>query len=220
YGLKEKYGQIEVPAYFVTGWYDNSVHENWLNFLGFREKGGSPGAREGTKIIVGPRTHSVTVRGGDVRGQKYDADFGNDTTVDLNKRRLRWYDFWLKGMENGIADDAPIRIFVMGANKWRTENEWPLARTKWTSYYLKSAGKVNSLNGDGELSLSPGPSTTPNRFIYDPENPVPTLGGQICVFPEIQGPRDRRPVESRDNALVFTSSPLEKDTEVTGPVEA
>ena len=215
YGIKEKYADIVAPAYFITGWYDNLVHENWRNFVGFREQGGSPQARKGTKIIVGPWTHAINAQ-----GPNWDADFGASTTVDINELHMRWYDFWLKGINTGIDQEPPVRIFVMGANQWRTENEWPLARTKCTSYYLGSGGKANSMFGDGTLSLSaPSANGPPDKYVYDPERPVPTLGGTISTHPELQGPRDRRPVERRDDVLVYTGAPLEKDAEVTGPVE-
>jgi putative CocE/NonD family hydrolase len=215
YGLKGKYKEIKSPAYFITGWYDNLVHENWKNLVGFRQEGGSPEVREGTRIIVGPWTH-----GGLSPDPGWDADFGPNATDHWDRMQLRWFDFMLKGMKTGVETEPPIKIFVMGANKWRFEKEWPLARTKWTNYYLQSGGKANSLYGDGTLSatmrLSGG---SQDQYVYDPEHPMPTLGGQIALFPHIWGARDRRPVERRDDVLVYTTEPLTEDLEVTGPVE-
>lgn len=200
FGIKDKYAQIKAPAYFITGWYDNLVHENWRNFLGFRHEGGSPEARQGTKIMVGPWTHG-----------------GSGGLLDL---QLRWNDYWLKGIQNGLDKEAPIKIFVMGANQWRSENEWPLARTRFTRYYLASGGKANSARGDGTLSLAAPPQKSPpDAFVYDPDNPVFTLGGQISTNPEIWGPKDRRSVQQRPDVLVYQSEPLARDLEVTGPVE-
>ncbi len=216
YGIKEKYGDIQAPAYFISGWYDNLLHETWRNFQGFRHQGGSAEVRNGSKILVGPWTHGIL----DPNGHNWPIDLGTDTVVDFNTVHVRWYDYWLKGIQNGIDQEAPIRIFVMGANQWRSENEWPLARTKWTNYYLQSAGRANSLSGDGGLTLSaPGPSASPDKYTYDPRNPVPTLGGSISMPLYLQGPQDRRPIEKRDDVLVYTSAPLAYDTEVTGPVE-
>jgi len=203
YGIKEKYNRIKVPAYFMTGWYDNLCHEGWRNFRGFREQGGSKECREGTKIMVGPWAH----------GGSYAAK------ADLLERQLRWYDYWLKGVNNGIADEPPIRIYVMGADRWRDENEWPLARTKFTKFYFSSEGKANSLHGNGKLTTAPPPrASKPDEFVYDPENPVPTLGGQVSTLHEIRGPKDRRAVQERSDVLVYTSAPLAEDLEVTGPV--
>jgi len=223
YGVKEKYAQIKAPALLLTGWYDNLVHEGWRNFQGLRAQGGSEAARRGTKIIVGPWTHG--------------GSFGYPGFLDL---KLRWYDYWLKDVQNGIDRDGPIRIYVMGAEQWRDEQEWPLARARFTSFFLASGGRANSLRGDGRLRPQGDKSNfrssgrpkgqdkaaevglipvAADRFTYDPENPVYTLGGQISTHDDIRGPKDRRVRQERDDVLVYTSEPLEKDLEVTGPVE-
>ena len=202
YGIKEKYGQIQVPAYFMTGWYDNLVHEGWRNFKGFTEEGATEAARQGTKILVGPWEHG-----------------GTNSYPELLDVELRWYDYWLKGIRNGIDTEPPIKIFVMGPDVWRFENEWPLARTQFTKYYIRSSGKANGDQGDGTLMSSPGRNEPPDRYAYDPEDPVPTLGGQISTHREIRGRKDRSSVQSRKDILVYTSEPLEQDMEVTGPVD-
>ena len=114
----------------------------------------------------------------------------------------------------------------MGVNRWRDEHEWPLARTQWTRFYLHGNGHANTLQGDGALSTEPPAAESPDRFVYDPENPVPTLGGNHSIGPynpglyelALPGPFDQRPVERRDDVLVYTSAPLAADLEVTGPV--
>jgi putative CocE/NonD family hydrolase len=192
YGIKEKYGQIKVPAYFVTGWYDNLVHEGFRNFKGFREQGGSDAARKGTKILIGPWTH-----GGSLGYDK------------LDELQLRWFDHWLKDIKNGITDEPPIKFNVMGTDVWREENEWPLARTKYVDFRLFSNGKANGVEGDGRLISGGRMPTAPNppdHFTYDPENPVPTLGGQISTL--VPGPTDRRSVQVRKDILVYTTEPL------------
>ncbi|OHB78720.1 MAG: hypothetical protein A2V98_07250 [Planctomycetes bacterium RBG_16_64_12] len=203
YGIKEKYPSITAPAYFITGWYDNLLHENWRNFTGFRQEGGSEEARSGTKILVGNWAHG--------------GSSGYPGLLDL---QLRWYDYWLKGIQNGIDREPPIKIYVMGAETWRDEREWPLARTKFTKLYLDSQGRANSAGGDGTLSASSGAEDSPaDRFVYDPDNPVYTLGGQISTHDDVRGPKDRRSVQERDDVLVYTTGPLDQDLEVTGPVE-
>ncbi len=200
YGVKGKYGKVQVPAWFATGWYDNLVHDNWRNFEGFRKQGGSEACRKGTRISVSGGTHG--------------------SSAISNAMHLRWYDHWLKGIDTGIQNEPPIRIFVMGAEKWRYENEWPLARAQWTKFYLQSGGKANSVKGDGHLSTSaPSGSSPPDRFVYDPQNPVYTLGGQMSTHRDIWGAKDRQSRQQRQDVLVYTTEPLAKDTEVTGPVD-
>ena len=197
----------------MSGWYDNLVHEAFRNFEGMRKEGGSETARKGTKILVGPWAH-----GGYRMADGKSVTFGDG--IDLRAVHLRWYDHWLKGIENGIDQEAPIRIFVMGDDRWRDEQEWPLERTQWTDYYLSSRGSANSLHGNGRLSSEPDLSAAPaDSYRYNPHDPVPTLGGQISTHGDLKGPRDRRPVQRRDDVLVYTSPPLDRDTEVTGPVE-
>ncbi len=199
YGVKEKYHNIQVPAYFGTGWYDNLLHETWRNFQGFRERGGSAACRKGTRIHVSGGVHG-----------RYEVS---------NAMHLRWYDEWLKGIDTGMWDEPPIEIFVMGTNKYRFEKEWPLARTKWTNFYLQSSGRANSLDGDGGLSTSPpAGESTADQFVYDPANPVYTLGGQISTHATLWGPKDRSATQRRQDILVYTTEPLVDDVEVTGPV--
>ena len=200
YGVKEKYPRIQVPAWFATGWYDNLVHDNWRNFEGFRQHGGSPVCRNGTRIRVSGGTHG--------------------SSGITNPMHLRWYDHWLKGLETGIDKEPPIEIFVMGMNRWRHEYEWPLARTRWTKLHLRSEGRANSSAGNGRLGPAKPPAgEKPDTFVYDPANPVYTLGGQISTHTKIWGPQDRSETQKRDDVLVFTTEPLAEDTEVTGPVE-
>ena len=214
YSLRDKYDQVDAPAYFITGWYDNLIHEGFKCYQGWRAHGQGEAATK-TRILVGPWPHAP-MGTSQVFG---DIDFGPAATLDLGGEHLRWYEQRLKGIDNGFDDEPPVRIFVMGINEWRSENEWPLARTQYTSFYLHSNGKANSFHGDGTLDMSEPQSEQPtDAFDYDPLDPVPTVGGQ-SMFLENNGPRDRRSVERRDDVLVYTTEPLGEDTEVTGPIE-
>ena len=117
--------------------------------------------------------------------------------------------------------EPPVRLFVMGANQWRNEQEWPLARTDWQEWFLHSGGKANSLNGDGALSRESPAGEPPDSYVYNPRNPVPTMGGGLCcnaVF-SLGGAYDQRAVEAREDVLVYTTPPLDQAVEVTGPVK-
>jgi len=149
-------------------------------------------------------------------------DFGSDSSVPLRTIQLEWFDYWLKpGPEKRPPTGGPLRIFVMGANRWRDEQEWPLKRTRWTPMYLASHGSANSLDGDGMLTPRQTRNERPDRFAYDPRNPVPTMGGAVCCNPKVYpwGPMDQRPVERRRDVLVYDGRPLKEDLEVTGPVK-
>jgi len=208
--VEKKHRQVEVPAYNLTGWFDDGYGQPGaiLNFLGMKKNGKTKEAREGQKLIIGPWTHcNPTTKAGDI-------DFGPEAAMDLNELVMRWFDFWLKGIDNGILSDPPIKIFVMGSNRWRYEQEWPLARTEYTPYYLHSLGGANSLNGNGTLDRRAPASENPDFYIYDPSNPVTDFH-----FEE-SGPRDQRPIETRNDVLVYTSESLAADLEVTGPITA
>jgi uncharacterized protein len=212
YSMKGRYADIDVPAYFVTGWYDTLVHEQFKLFQGWRSQARTPEARNLTKILVGPWSHS------DI-GQRptVGPDLGGAAVVDIPGLHIRWYDQRLRGVDTGIDREEPIRLWVMGENVWRYENEWPLARAQNTAVYLSSGGRANTRSGDGVLSFEPKASAHCDGYAYDPAEPVPSVGGQY-LFPDKAGARDRLEIEEREDVLVYTSEPLAHDLEATGPV--
>jgi uncharacterized protein len=210
-----RWGEMVAPALNMGGWYDLYAAQTFANFNGLRLQGGSPAARQ-SKLIVGPWPHALSVssRTGDI-------DFGAHSMVDLEALELRWFDYWLKGIDNGIVDEPPLRLFIMGSKQWRDEYEWPLARTVWQKWYLHSDGSANTLRGNGSLSPQAPEDEAVDRFVYDPDYPVQTIGGNNCCSPHIVpwGPHDQRAVEMRSDVLCYTSQPLENDLEVTGPIQ-
>lgn len=226
YSLRNRYSEVEVPSLFITGWYDSLSHENFKLFNGWRENARTDEARQQTKLIVGPWSHQVSPWGRVMigpNGEYQDRSFGPDAQWDIVDMHTRWYDQRLKDIDTGIDEEPPIKLFVMGANSWRFENEWPLARTQWTKMYLHGDGPHDAQEdaiAGGSLSLKP-PSgdEPPDRFRYDPENPVPSWGAQYQSF-DFCGPRDRRQIERRADVLVYTTDSLKQDTEVTGPISA
>src|SRR5699024_6472404 len=114
-----------------------------------------------------------------------------DLKEDLTALHLHWFDHWLKAKETGVQEDAPVKIFVMGINEWRNEQEWPLARTQYTPFYLRGEGQANTRFGDGKLSLEKPVNEEADQFTYNPENPVPTNGGGTLYDGiAIEGPKD------------------------------
>ncbi|GAC1472415.1 MAG: CocE/NonD family hydrolase [Chloroflexota bacterium] len=214
--------EVRAPVFQQGGWYDpyvESIFRNYNAITGVEDAHGRPIPQ---RVMIGPWSHDepTDTRMGDL-------DLGPEAYVDLWQRELRWYDHWLKGIDTGLLEEPPILLFVMGANRWRYEHEWPLARTQYTALYLHGAGHANSLHGDGVLSSDTPTDEASDHFDYNPDTPVPTLGGvhslqMMSAFAEtpiIHGPVDQRPIERRDDLLVYTSSPLENDLEVTGPIE-
>jgi len=201
------FGEMDVPAFHIGGWYDVYSAGILHNFCGLRQNGGE-GARRNQKILMGPWVHGVNTR---VAGQ---IDFGEEATVPLTMLRWRWLDRWLKDDENGIDTEAPVRIFVMGINRWRDEETWPLERAREQSWHLASRGAANSLYGDGLLTPAPDHDGQTDRYCYNPAQPVPTLGGGTLRPPS--GPTDHQPIERRDDVLVYTSDWLQTPVEVTG----
>lgn len=205
--------KVIVPAFHMSGWYD--VTPNWVlaSYVAMRDRGGSPLARENQKVIIGPWIHGAAML-----SAAGELDFGQHSTgaaVDLTGRHIRWFDYWLKCIKNGITNEPPVRIFVMGDNVWRDEKEWPLARTRYTKFYFCSEGHANSRFGDGLLSDKPPDGDLTDIYLYNPKNPVPSKEG-LGGIPA--GAQNQLEVEGRPDVLVYTSEPLKTDVEVTGPI--
>jgi putative CocE/NonD family hydrolase len=205
---------IEIPALVMGGWYDLYADDMLTAWAGLRAAPAAAARR--STLVVGPWPHALsesTVTG--------ELDFGARSQVDLEGLELRWFDRWLKDVPNEVADEAPMRLFVMGANVWRDEHEWPLARTDWQAWHLHSGGAAATSLGDGSLSrAAPAVDEPPDAFTYHPDHPVPTTGGPNCCWPALVpwGPYDQRGVEMRADVLCYTSDTLGDDLEVTGPI--
>ena len=213
--IEEHFGDINVPALHVAAWYDLFLGGSLRNYQGIKAHGATEQARDGQRLLVFVGGHAGS-------GPKIgDVDFGAASRSDDGETTLHWYEYLFKGAQNEFASGKPVKIFVMGANQWRDEDDWPLARAHATKYFLHSGGKANSLGGNGSLSITAPASREPSdQYVYDPANPAPTVGGPLCCEPQHlgPGPRDQRAVEARDDVLVYSTPPMSEDTEVTGPV--
>ena len=219
FDVAARHPQFQVPAYHLTGWYDSLLNGTLANYAGLRAHAGTAHARRNQRLIVGPWTHARPTAATRAIG---DVDFGPEAGFDSEGLIVRWFRHWMPmpAPTPGApapADwtGAPVRIFVMGDNRWRDEQEWPLARAVPTAYHLQSGGKANTLSGDGRLAPEPAPATqAADRFDYDPKTPVPT--GAFGAYS--RAPNDRRPMQQRQDVLVYTSAPMTAPLEVTGPV--
>jgi putative CocE/NonD family hydrolase len=209
---QDNYLKSRVPGLHVTGWYDDVLIGTLENYANLTTRAVDPAARKLQWLIVGPWPHAVDQ--GRSIGQ---VDFGPTAVIGLRDVELQWFDHWLKGIDNGMDREPHVRIFVMGANRWRTENEWPMARTRYVKFFLHSSGKANTLRGDGVLSPDePAPREPADQFTYDPADPVPFVTPP--TFAQLGGPDDYREVEHRQDVLVYTSTPFGEPTEVCGPL--
>jgi putative CocE/NonD family hydrolase len=209
YQGKENYARITVPSLNVTGWFDANQPGAPMNYQGVKKFGRTPQARR-PSLIIGPWPHSFN------RSSKVGKfDYGKGAVIDWDGYVCRWLDHYLKGSQNGVTKDAPVYVFVMGRNRWFAEKDWPLPQTRWTKYFLHSAGKANSLKGDGLLNTTAPGDEPPDNYTYNPDKPTPSpfRGGHLE-----EGAVDTRKPAGREDVLVYTSGPLQTDLEVTGPI--
>ncbi len=220
----------DVPILHITGWYDSWTRQVTMNYLALSASKKAP-----QRLLIGPWVHGS--QRSNVSGE---VEFSSDAAIDLDALRLRWYDHTMKGDQNGVADDPPVMIYVMGTGDdsrsaagrlrhggfWRPEREWPIARARATTFYLHTDGRLDP--------AMPSAQTSSTTYTFDPRNPVPTIGGNISSNQGLmtnggydQRPRedthaawDRLPLSERRDVLVFRTPPLTEDVEVTGTVEA
>ena len=211
--VSDYYSRMTVMGLHAGGWHDLFLKGSIKNYTGLKQQAATAEARAGQRLIIGPWAHAATSSAGKIG----DVVFGKDAVLDSKATTLKWFDYALKGIRNEYAGGAPVRLFIMGDNVWRDEQEFPLARTRYTKYYLHSTKGANSVAGDGVLSVALPAAETTDEFDYDPQNPVRTIGGRLCCGQAIPpGPADQRPNESRPDVLVFSTTPMTEDTEATG----
>jgi putative CocE/NonD family hydrolase len=200
FDISRRHSSFEVPALHLTGWYDSLLVGTLRNFQGLRARASTEQARSGQRLVVGPWTHarpslSSTSIGG--------IDFGPSAGLDSEALMTRWFRETLKGEDTGISREAPVKLFIMGDNRWRDEEEWPLSRAVETPFYLRA---------NGLLSREAPAEETPDSYTYDPWDPVltPTREGYS------RSPVDTTALEARDDVLIYVTPPLEEPLEATG----
>jgi len=209
-----RWGEVDLPALHITGWYDDDGISTYLNFPGMRRRARTPRAREEQRLVVGcwphrPNTSSIVG----------ELDFGPGALIDLNSIILRFLAKHLAGEDHGPAADPRCRIFIMGENRWHRFDDWPVPGARATRFHLRSGGKANSLYGDGRLTPEP-PSAgePPDSFTYDPMDPVPYVTDPATL--QLGEATDQQPIERRADVLVYSTEPLAEDLVVCGRVFA
>jgi putative CocE/NonD family hydrolase len=208
------YAEVDVPIFHLAAWFDPFVDDQIEHFQGISAHGRSAHCRNGQRLLIGPWIHGPE---NVERSQAGDLDFGPDAIIDLPELRRTWYDHWLKGIQNGAMAGPRVRVFLMGANRWLDLDDWPPADVAYTPVYFRSGtGQSRSSLNNGLLSWdAPNTAEPPDRFTYDPADPISSLTNRPGMD---SGPADFRSVEGR--LLTYTSAPLERDLTIVGPLRA
>jgi putative CocE/NonD family hydrolase len=210
---------FDTPALYIDSWYDFGPGESLKMFNQMRANAPSKKARDNQYIIMTPSTHCAWAGATEntIIGER---DLG-DARKEFVNIYLKWYEHWLKGVDNGITDMPRVQYYLMGRNEWRSAENWPIEGTNYQKFYLGSGGTANSRHGDGMLSALPPENAVVDRFVYDPATPVPTRGGNVCCtgMETGAGGYDQSTIEMRNDVLVYTSAPLDEGIEVTGYLE-
>jgi len=204
---RERLDRIKVPVFAAGGWYDNFVESDLEAYETLRKSSNVH------RILIGPWPHNMSYKLPNV-------DYGKDSAIPLRTLQMQWFDQWLKAKDTPLLSKPPVRVFLMGANRWLEEREWPVARARVTPFYLDSRKPANTLSGGGTLAPRPPRVEGPDTYVYDPRNPVPTRGGAVCCNPKVfpWGPMDQTPVEKRQDVLVYTTTPLKRALQVVGQI--
>lgn len=211
YQTPESYAKISVPSLAATGWFDADFPGAPMNYLAMKQHGATTEARR-PRMVIGPWQHIIN------SSRKIGAfDYGDEAVIDWDGYVCRWFDHWLKGVENDVENDAPVQLFVMGRNRWRIAQDWPLPETQWTKFYFHSNGHANGIGGNGTLSTSTDQAAPSDSYTYDPVKPTRSCftGGHLE-----DGAADTRKSSSGDDVLVYTTPLLEEEVEVIGPITA
>lgn len=220
FGYVKDTDRFNVPALHINSWYDFGVADTLKLFNQLSKNSDSARARDNQFAIISPTVHCSS-EGASANTMVGERSVG-DAQFDFWSIYLKWFDYWLKGVDNGVTKMPKLHIYVMGRNKWREENEWPLARTQFTNYYFHSDGHANSRFGTGSLSTMKPGKESPDNYTYDPKTPTPSVGGPLCCTGTADAPSgvfDQSDVETRHDVLVYSTPVLKQGIEVTGPLQ-
>lgn len=219
-GLYHDNMPIERPGFWFVSWYDVSSSPNIALYNHVRASAKDPNVRNNQYLVIAPVLHCSYKRATEntIVGERS----VGDARLNYDDLTYGWFDYWLKGEQNGILTKMPkVQYYTMGLNKWQSSEVWPPVNAQMTTYFLNSGGKANSLYGDGKLSTTAPAKDTPDAFAYDPQNPVPSYGGNVCCTGNaVQGGAfDQQKMETRNDILVYTTEPLAEGVEVSGFIE-
>ena len=213
--------EIGVPSFWFASWYDVSITPNLALFNHVSKNTKDPEIRDNQYLVIAPTLHCRYTRA--TENTMVGERSVGDARLNYDEQIYAWFDMWLKGEQNNFKEKTPrVQYYTMGSNKWQSSDTWPPANAKMVNYYLDSKGKANSSAGDGVLTTSKPMKDNPDGFTYDPMDPVPSYGGNVCCTGNaIQGGAfDQQEMEKREDILVYTTEVLEDGVEVTGFIES
>ena len=221
-GLYHDDMEISIPSFWFASWYDVSISPNLALFNHVRNNAKEASVRDNQYLVIAPTLHCAYTRATE------DTVVGElsvgDARLNYDEQIYAWFDLWLKGTDNDFKEKTPrVQYYTMGLNKWNSSNEWPPENSTPTTFYLNSNGKANSLYGDGVLQTKkPSNSDSPDTFVYDPLNPVPSYGGNVCCTGNAVkgGAFDQQGMETRNDILVYSTEPLKEGVEISGFIES
>jgi putative CocE/NonD family hydrolase len=223
----ERLKDVRIPVFHQSGWFDGDGIGTKLNYLRMASHGHS-----NQKLVLGPWGHTA-----EAHRRIGDRDFGEAAIIDMQRAYLRWFDYWLKGIDNGITKEPLVSIFVMGSNKWLHGNVYPLPNTRWEKWYLASSGQANTSKGDGRLaSEAPAASAPIDRYTYDPGDPTPDPRfyeepeeKSDSATPKVKSSEEKKKereayheqvAQTRRDMLVYASEPFRQPFTFAGPLSA
>src|SRR5690606_3896907 len=216
-GLFHDNMRINIPGFWFMSWYDVSVGPN-LAAYNYVRRTASPDIADKQYAVIAPTPHCPYTRATEatVVGERH----MGDARLNHSKMTYDWFDHFLKGEDNGVLKMPKVQYYTMGSNKWQSSDTWPPRGAQPKTFYLSSEGKANTRNGDGKLTSQPPATDKPDSFTYDPMNPVPSFGGNVCCTGNaVQGGSfDQSKMEERDDILVYSTEPLTEGIELSGPI--
>lgn len=219
-GMSHQHEEVAIPIFHITGWNDFICSAALKEYLGITQSMTDRGVSAPQKLMVGPWHHDQLGTGNTVSG---DEDFGPGAELasdDYYELMNKWLDIYLKGKKNDQLEESPVRLFVMGSNKWLETAQYPPKNVQYEAWYITSDTGANSIKGDGKLLKAKNKTPGSDSFVYDPDHPVPTFGGaNIHFFRDKLGVRDQSKIEERQDVLVYTSAPLKEEMTIIGPLE-
>lgn len=220
-GLYHDDMEIGVPSFWFASWYDVSISPNLALFNHVRNNSKNKEIRENQYLVIAPTLHCRYTRATEntIVGERS----VGDARLNYEEQIYSWWDLWLKGEKNDFKEKTPrVQFYTMGSNKWQASEEWPPADTKMVTYYLNSNGDANTLFGGGSLTEKKPSKDKPDSFVYDPMNPVTSLGGNVCCTGNAVkgGAFNQQSMEVRSDILVYTTDVLTEGVEVSGFIES